>query len=48
MSALCACLWSHFYYPVGFLQNLSVVVDQYHGISVGYQVVHYSGKSHDV
>ena len=48
IAAFCTCLRSHFHDPVGFLQNLRIVVDQNDGITVGYQIVHHAGQPHNV
>ena len=38
----------HFDHPVGFGQNLRVVIHQHHGISVSDQVIHHTAKANDV
>ncbi len=48
MTTFCACLRAHFYDPIGFFQNLRVVVYQNDGISVCYQIVHDPGQSYNV
>ena len=47
-AALCAGLRPHLNDPVGFVQDLRVVIDENDGIAVRHQVVHHSGEAHDV
>ncbi len=47
-AALCAGLRPHLNDPVGFLQDLRVVIDENDGIAVRHEVVHHSGEAHDV
>ena len=39
---------AHFDQPVCFGKNLCVVIDQYHGVAVGDQILHDAGQSGDV
>ena len=48
MTALRACFGTHFDDPIGFFQNLCVVIDQNHGIAVRYQIVYHTGQPHNV
>ena len=48
VAALRAGLGTHFHDPVRFLQNLRVVVNEDHGVSVRHEIVHHAGQPHDV
>ena len=41
-------LGTHFDNPVGFFQNLRIVIDQNHGVAVGNKIVHDPGQPHNV
>ena len=47
-AALCAGLRPHLNDPVGFLQDLRVVIDENDRIAVRHEIVHHSGEAHDV
>ena len=48
MTALCAGLRSHFDDPVGLLQNLCIMIDQNDGVSICDEIVHHTGKPHNI
>ena len=48
MAALCAGFRPHFNDPVGFLQNLCIMIDQNDGVPIGNQIVHHTGKPHNI
>ena len=48
MTAIRARFGTHFDDPIGFLQNLRVVIDQNHGVAVSNKIVHHACKSHNV
>ena len=47
-SAVCSGTRSHFDQPVGFFQNLYIMVYQKHGITVGNQIMHNIVQPYDI